>query len=105
MRLHGHYLNGRSDVLQLAGPQTVGGVLEESQCFMWKAGSKQENEFHSTTQTLCIFKMVWLEASQPRRKFGHLCHQGPGTDGGFDYSWDPAWRPFMDSHSANKGID
>lgn len=49
--------------------------------------------------------MVWLEASQPCRKFGHLCHQGPGTDGGFDYSLDPAWRPFMDSHSANKGID
>ena len=26
MRLHGHYLNGRSDVLQLAETQTVGGV-------------------------------------------------------------------------------
>lgn len=38
MRLHGHYLNGRSDVLQLAETQTVGGVLEESQRFMWKAG-------------------------------------------------------------------
>lgn len=132
MRLHGHYLNGRSDVLQLAGPQTVGGVLEESQCFMWKAGkplqasvnnsavwsnalsvdyalvsvgSKQENEFHSTTQPLCIFKMVWLEAGQPCRKFSHLCHQGAGTDGGFDYSLDSAWRPFTDNHSANKGID
>lgn len=38
MRLHGHYLNGRSDVLQLAERQTVGGVLEESLCFMGKAG-------------------------------------------------------------------
>lgn len=49
--------------------------------------------------------MVGLEAGQPCRKFSHLCHQGAGTDGGFDYSLDSAWRPFTDNHSANKGID
>lgn len=49
--------------------------------------------------------MVWLEASQPHQKLAHLCHQGSGADGGFDYSLDPAWRPFMDNHSVNKGID
>lgn len=42
MRLHGHYLNGHSDVLQLAETQTVGGVGEESQCFVWKAGRPRQ---------------------------------------------------------------
>lgn len=37
MMLHGHYLNGLFDVLELAWEQAVGGVLEESQCFKWKA--------------------------------------------------------------------
>lgn len=121
-----------SDVLQLAARQTVGGVSEESLCFMWKAGkhlqasvnnsavwsdalsadyalvsvgSKQENEFHSTTQSLCIFKMVWLESSQPHWKFGHFSHQQPNTDGSFDYWLDPAIKPLRDRHPANKDID
>ena len=86
MRLHGHYLNGRSDVLQLAETQTVGGCMRRKPAFLvesWQAspsfcqqlrglircteraddalvsgGSKQENEFHRATQPLCIFKMV-----------------------------------------------
>lgn len=114
MRLHGHYLNGCSDVPQLAKTQTVGGVLEESQRFMWKAGkplqasvnnsavwsdalsadyalvsvgSKQENEFHSTTQPLCIIKMVSLESVQPCWKFGHLCHWCLDTTGALIRAW------------------
>lgn len=68
-------------------------------------GSKQENEFHRATQTLCIVKMVWLAPGQPRSKFGYLCHLAHSTDGGFDSSLDLAVRPFRGSHSANKGID
>lgn len=68
-------------------------------------GSKQENEFHRATQPLCISKMVWLAPGQPCWKFGRLCHQGPSTDGGFDYDLDPARGPFRGSHAANEGID
>lgn len=54
MRLHGHYLNGRSDVLQLAETQTVGGVREESQRFMWKAGRPRQASVNNSA--------VWSDA-------------------------------------------
>lgn len=54
MRLHGHYLNGRSDVLQLAETQTVGGVWEESQRFMWKAGKPRQASVNNSA--------VWSDA-------------------------------------------
>lgn len=54
MRLHGHYLNGRSDVLQLAETQTVGGVWEESQHFVWKAGKPRQASVNNSA--------VWSDA-------------------------------------------
>lgn len=54
MRLHGHYLNGRSDVLQLAETQTVGGVWEESQHFVWKAGNLSQASVNNS--------VVWSDA-------------------------------------------
>lgn len=53
-RLHSHYLNGCSDVLQLAEIQTVGGVGEESQHFMWKAGKPRQASVNNS--------VVWSEA-------------------------------------------
>lgn len=47
MRLHGHYLNGRSDVLQLAETQTVGGGGEESQRFVQKAGKPRQTSVNN----------------------------------------------------------
>ena len=71
--------------------QQLGGLIrctERAEDALVSGGSKQENEFHHATQPLCISNMVWLDWGQPRWKFGHLCHQGPGTDGGFDYELD-----------------
>lgn len=64
-------------------------------------------KMNSTVQHSLFVSSKWCDWPWARavEKFGHLCHEGPRTDGAFDYNLDPIVRPFRGSHSTNKGID